>query len=65
MLDLHWYPGNLYLINSVENNVDFLDLTEFNSDNSYKFSCRRNAQVTFVEKPHCKSSVLNIINIDN
>ena len=45
------YPWNVYLINNVENIVGFLGLTVFHSDNSYMFSCTRNAQVTLGEKP--------------
>ena len=36
---------------SIINNVEdvFLDFKVFNSDNSYFFSCNRNAQFTFAE----------------
>ena len=47
MTDLQWYPWNLYLIHNVENIVVFLDLKVFISDNSYMFSCGRNARNFF------------------
>ena len=40
-------PSKPYIINNVEDIVVFLGLNVFKSDNSYMFSCRRNAQVTF------------------
>ena len=50
--DSQWFPRNLYLINNVEDNDVFLDLKVFNYDQTY--FCRRNADVTFVEKPQLK-----------
>ena len=38
-----------YLINIDEDTVVFLGLKVFVFDNSYMFSCSRNAQVTFVK----------------
>ena len=35
MYDSQLYPGNLYLVNNVLNNVHFLALKVFNSDDSY------------------------------
>ena len=49
MPDLQRYPGNLYLVTSLEDIVIFLGLKVLNSDNSYMFSSSRNAQVTFLE----------------
>ena len=46
-------PGNLCLINNVEDVVVFLGLKVLNSENFF-FSCSRNAQVTFVEKTQLK-----------
>ena len=42
---------SLILINNMERYCRFLGLKVFNSDNSYMFSCSRNAQATEVEKP--------------
>ena len=56
----HQYPWNLYLINSLEDVVAFLGIKVSNSENSYMFSCSRNADVTFVEKPQFKMSVFKI-----
>jgi len=45
------------MINNVKDIVVFQDLKVFNDfDNSYMFSCSRNAQVTFVEKPQLKKN---------
>ena len=41
-------------INNMENIVVFLDLKVLNSDNFYLFSCNRNTQFTFIEKPKLK-----------
>ena len=49
MPDSQRHPSNFYLIKNVEDIVVFLGITVFNSDHSYKFSCSRNAQVTFVK----------------
>ena len=54
MPDSQLYPRNLYLINNGEDIVVFLGFKVFNSDNSYRFSCTSNTQVTFVEKPQLK-----------
>ena len=43
-----------FLLNDVEDIVVFLGLKVLYSDNSYMFSCSRNAQVTFVENPQLK-----------
>ena len=50
---------SLILINNMERYCRFLGLKVFNSDNSYMFSCSRNAQATEVEKPQ-----LQIIGFD-
>ena len=54
MPDSQWYPLNISLIDTVEDIVVFLGLKVFNSDETYTFSCNRNAQVTFVGKPQLK-----------
>ena len=41
-------------MNNFEDIVVFLRVKVFNSDDSYMFSCGKNAQVTLVEKPHLK-----------
>ena len=46
----HW----LYLINDLEDIVDFLGLKVFNYDNSSIFACSKNTQFAFVEKPLLK-----------
>ena len=51
MLDSQRCPWSPYLINIVEDIVDFLDLWVCIADNPYKFSFSRNVQVTFLEKP--------------
>ena len=53
--DSQRYPWNLYLIKHVEDIVIFLGLQMFNSDYFCMFSCSRNAQVNFKEKPHLKN----------
>ena len=49
LLFLGIVSGNIYLIKNVQDIVVMLGLKVFNYDNSYMFSCRRNAQITFVE----------------
>ena len=41
-----------------------LGLKVFNSDNSYMFSCSRNAQVNFLEKPQSKKPSFQNKNFD-
>ena len=50
MLDWQRYPWTIYLVNNVENIVDFLGLKVFNSK---VLSCSWNAQTTFVVKITC------------
>ena len=52
-LKIHNVVNNLYLAIIVEDTF-FEVFKLFNSDHFYIFSCRRNAQVTFVEKPQLK-----------
>ena len=61
MPDSHRYPVNLYLINNVEDIVAFIDFYVFNFDYSYMFSCSRNVQVPFVEKPQLKLIIFQLI----
>ena len=48
------YTENHYLINNAGDIVVFLVLNVFHFNRLYLFSCCRNAQVTFVEKPQLK-----------
>ena len=57
MTNLQQYPRILYLINNVEDIVVSQGLKMFISDDSNMFSCSRNAQVTFVEKPELKINI--------
>ena len=54
MPDSQLYPWNLYLINNVEDIVDFLGLKLYNFDHSNMFTNIRNAQINLVEKPQFK-----------
>ena len=55
MPDSQNYPWNHYLIHYVRNTVVFFYWKVFKFDNLNTFSCSRNAQVTFEEKPHLKT----------
>ena len=61
MFDSQQCPENLYLVNNVDDIVVYSFKSVY-SDTSYMFFCRRNAQVTFVEKPQLK--IYKITNID-
>jgi len=52
MPDSQRYPYNLYLINNAKDIDVVLGLKVFNSDISCMFSCSKNTQVMFVQKPH-------------
>ena len=54
MPDSQRYQYNLYLINNAKDIDIVLGLKVFNSDISYMFSCNKNAQVMFVQKPQLK-----------
>ena len=66
MLDSQWYPGNLYLINIIEDIVVFSDFRVFHTGDSYIFPCSRNAQLAFIEKIQSKiiSFQIKKINIE-
>ena len=51
-------PNNLDLINNVEIFDVFLGSTVSDSNNSYMFFCRKNAQATFIGKPQLKINSL-------
>ena len=58
MHDLHEYPWSIYLIHFAEDIFIFLGLKVIHSDISCMFSCSRNAQVPFVEKPKIENKVV-------
>ena len=54
MPNSHRYPEQIYLTDNMEDIVVVLGLKVFDSNKSYRISSSRNAQVTFVEKPHLR-----------
>ena len=48
-------PWNPSIIYNVEDIDVFLEFKVFNSENSQRFSSRKNAQVIFVENPQLKT----------